>query len=57
MLHIDTMLRVTAEELQLSNNATSIPLLDGDYAAALEMTHELHCIARPPHSSSISSHN
>ncbi|KAI1437623.1 hypothetical protein GGR50DRAFT_50158 [Xylaria sp. CBS 124048] len=41
-----TAIRLSAEELQLANNATSIEHQDGGYVAGLGVSHALHCVKR-----------
>ena len=40
------MIRVSGEELQKADNATSVVLNEGGYAAGLGISHNLHCLVR-----------
>jgi len=39
-----TMIRFTAEELKLANNASSVAYMDGGYVGGLGISHSLHCL-------------
>lgn len=41
-----TLIRLTEEDLLLSNNATSIKHKDGGYVGGLGISHSLHCLKR-----------
>ena len=41
---LGTLIRISAEELRLAGNATSVAHVGGGYVAGFGISHSLHCL-------------